>query len=136
MSKKRTTTYHYSEAFKKKVVNEIENGKLTVYEARKLYDIKGSSTIYSWLRKLGKSHLINKVIHIQTKDEMDKIKELEKQKRELESALANAHLKIISLEATITVLSEQEGKTLKKKIVTKSSTTASKTKGSSKGNIR
>jgi len=132
----RGTTYRYSEAFKKKVVNEIENGKLTIYEAKKLYDIKGAPTIYRWVKKLGKSHLINKVVHIQMKDEMDKIKELEKQKRDLESALANAHLKIITLESTITVLSEREGKALKKKSVTRSSTTALKTKGSSGGNIR
>ncbi len=97
----------YSEAFKQKVVNEIENGILTKSEARRLYNIGGSTTIQRWLRQLGKSHLINKVIHIQMKDEIDKLKELEKQKRELESALANAHLKIIALEETVKVLEER-----------------------------
>ena len=97
----------YSEAFKQKIVNEIENGILTKSEARRLYNIGGSTTIQRWLRQLGKSHLINKVIHIQMKDEIDKLKELEKQKRELESALANAHLKIIALEETVKVLEER-----------------------------
>ncbi len=135
MSKK-GTLYRYSEAFKKKVVNEIENGKLTIAEAKILYDIGGQRTIYLWIKKLGKSHLINKVIHIQMKDEVNKIKELEKQKRELESALANAHLKIITLESTITVLSEREGKALKKKNATKLYNSVVKTKGSNEENTQ
>lgn len=111
----------YSEAFRQKVVSEIENGKLTVSEAQKLYDIRGGETIQSWIKKLGKSHLLNKVVHIQMRDEMDKIKELEKQKRELESALAQAHLKIITLESSVKVLEEKSGVKLKKKTNSESS---------------
>lgn len=97
----------YSLAFKQKVVSEIESGQLTIAEARKIYDIKSQPTIYAWLRKLGKDHLIDKVVHVQMKDEKDKIKELERQKRELESALAQAHLKNMSLEALIECVEEQ-----------------------------
>ena len=130
------TTYRYSEAFKKKVVKEIENGNLTILEARRLYDINGGNTIYRWVRNLGKSHLINKVVHIQMKDEKSKIKELEKQRRELESALANAHLKIITLESTITVLSEREGKGLKKKSDIKSYNSVLRMQGSKGENTK
>ncbi|MGI6197675.1 MAG: transposase, partial [Candidatus Cloacimonadaceae bacterium] len=45
----------YSEAFKLKVVEEIERGHLTITKAMRLYDIKGSATIYNWIRKYGKS---------------------------------------------------------------------------------
>ncbi|NOX18954.1 MAG: transposase [Chlorobi bacterium] len=126
----------YSEAFKQKVVKEIENGKLTISEAEKIYDIGGRATIYRWVQKLGKSHLINRVVHIQMKDEKSKIKELEKQRRELESALANAHLKIITLESTITVLSEREGKGVKKKRGIKSYNSVLKTKDSKGENTK
>ena len=85
--------HRYSSSFKQKVISEIESGKLTIAEARKIYDISGSGTIRNWLRKYGKNHLLNKVVRIEMKDEKDKVKELEKQKRELESALAQAHLK-------------------------------------------
>ena len=80
--------YRYSSAFKQKVVSEVESGKLTVAEARGVYDIKGADTIPNWLKKFGKNHLLHKVIRVEMKDEKDKIKELGRQKRELESALA------------------------------------------------
>ena len=126
----------YSQAFKQKVVSEIENGKLTISGAMRLYDIGGSQTIPRWLKKLGKTHLLNKVVHIQMKDEPDKLKQLEKQKKELESALAQAHLKIITLESTVKVLEERSGTELKKKTDTKSSTTVSGTRDSKKEDTR
>jgi len=91
----------YSAAFKQKVVQEIESGQLSLAEARRIYDISGTHTIQRWLRKYGKSHLLPKIIRVAMKDEKDRIKELEREKRALESALANAHLKIVSLEALI-----------------------------------
>jgi transposase-like protein len=125
----------YSQAFRQKVVTEIENGKLTIPEAKRLYNINGGGTIQTWLKKFGKNHLLNKVIQIQMKNEPDKIKHLEKQKQELETALAHAHLKIITLESTVKVLEEKSGEKLKKKIDIKSSNIVSKIKDSKKGNI-
>jgi transposase-like protein len=126
----------YSTAFKQKVVSEIENGKLGIWEARRLYDIKGIGTIQFWLKRLGKTHLLNKVIHIEMKDEVSKIKELEKEKKALESALAQAQLKIITLESTVKVLEEKAGEKLKKKTDTKSSSTVSEIKNSKKEDIQ
>lgn len=126
----------YSEAFKQKVVSEIESGKLKISEARRIYDIPGPVTIQRWLRSLGKEHLLNKVIHIKMKDEVSKIKELEKQKQELEKALAHAHLKIITLESTVKVLEEKSALKLKKKTGTKSSNTVSVRKDSGKENTQ
>lgn len=109
----------YSLAFKQKVVSEIESGKLTVAKARKIYDIKGSETIPNWIKKFGKNHLLAKVVRIEMKDEKDKIKELEKQKQQLESALAQAHLKIICLESTIECVEEHYKIDVKKNFGTK-----------------
>jgi transposase len=96
----------YSLAFRQKVVSEIERGELTVAQAQKVYDIHGGHTIQNWIKKFGKNHLLSKVVRIEMKDETDKIKELERQKRELESALAQAHLKIITLESTLECVEE------------------------------
>ncbi len=45
----------YSQAFKQKVVSEIESGVFTIDQAQKLYQIGSSSTIYSmppcWARQ-------------------------------------------------------------------------------------
>jgi transposase-like protein len=48
----------YSDAFQRKVVSEIESGKYTILQSRKLYDITGKGTVERWLRKHGKNELI------------------------------------------------------------------------------
>jgi transposase len=96
----------YSLAFKQMVVSQIENGKFTISDAKRTYDIGGFATIPNWLKKLGKDHLLNKVVRIEMKGEKDRIKELERQKRELESALAQEHLKNICLESLIESVEE------------------------------
>lgn len=111
----------YSLAFKQKVIEEIESGKLTIPGARKLYDIGGVSTIPKWIKKLGKLHLLNKVIRIELKDEVSRVTQLEKEKRELESALAQAHLKLIAYESLIDIAREDLGIDLKKNLKSGSS---------------
>ncbi len=105
----------YSLAFQQKVVSEIESGQLSIGDARRLYDITGGETIQKWIRKLGKNHLLNKVVRIEMKDEKERIKELEKRVRELESALANEHIRNILLESMVQVAKEDYGIDLKKK---------------------
>lgn len=115
------TVLRYSLAFKQKVVSEIESGKLTVSRAGKVYDITGHGTINTWLRQLGKSHLLNRVVRIQMKGEQDKMQLLKKRVQELESALASAHLKNLYLETLIDVASKETGIDIKKNIDTKPS---------------
>ena len=115
------TIIRYSTAFKRKVVEEIESGKYSIGECQRIYDIRGTSTIKRWLKKLGREHLLPRMVRIEMKGEPDKIKELERQKRELESALAQAHLKILSLETMIDIAEEQLGIDIKKKPVTPAS---------------
>ncbi len=99
-------TIRYSAAFRQKVVTEIESGKITLAKARKIYDIKGGQTIQNWIKKFGKNHLLSKVVRIEMQDETDKIKELKKQNQLLESALAQAHLKILCQESLIECVEE------------------------------
>jgi len=130
------TVNRYSQAFKHKVVSEIENGNLTITQAQALYGIGGGQTIQKWLQRLGKAHLLNKVVHIEMKDERNKVKELENEKRALESALAQAQLKIIALESTIKVLEEEAGTKVKKSIDIASSNSVSPTSDSTKDTIQ
>ncbi len=106
----------YSTAFKHKVVNEIESGRLSISGAQKLYSIGGSLTIQKWIKKLGKLHLLNKIVRVELKDEISKLKELEKRNKELESALANAHIKIVTYETLIEVAEEELGVDIKKNL--------------------
>ena len=104
----------YSTAFRRKVIGEIETGKLTLAEARNIYGIRGSTTIQRWMVKFGKNHLLNRVVRIEMKDEKDKVREQREKIRQLESALSDAHLHIIVLRSTIDELESLHGATEKK----------------------
>jgi transposase-like protein len=107
------THYRYSIAFKQKVISEIEEGLLSIAEASRIYDISVGG-IYKWLRSFGKDHLIGKVVWVQKRDEIDKIKKLEAEKRQLEAALARANLDKFCLESLIEVAEEKYGIDIKK----------------------
>jgi transposase len=100
-------------AVRHEALTAIESGLLTKSEAAKLYDVS-PATIHQWIKRSGKTTLLNKIIKIQMPNEVDTIKHLEEEKRNLESALAHATLKIITLESTIKVLEEETGTTVKK----------------------
>jgi transposase-like protein len=120
------TIKRYSTSFKQKVISEIESGKLTKSEARRLYVIGSDSSIQKWIKQLGKLHLLNKVVRIELKDEVSRLKQLEKEKKDLESALAQAHLKLIVYESIIEVAEEELGVELKKNLKSVSSSEAVK----------
>ena len=83
----------YSEAFKQKVISEIERGKLSsISEANRVYGIRGSETITRWIRQYGKEDLLPKKVKIETLKERNELKEARKRIRELEAALADAHI--------------------------------------------
>lgn len=109
------TVLRYSLAFQQKVVREIESGELSIEDARRLYDIRGCETIQKWIRKFGKNHLLSKVVRIEMKDEKDRVKELEKRIRQLESALADEHIKNAVLESLVDIARDKYGIDLKKK---------------------
>lgn len=119
MNKEGKTITRYSLSFKQKVVREIEEGKLGINDAKRLYGISGGETIQSWIKKMGKNHLLNKVVRVEMADELNRLKKLETEKQELESALAQAHLRIISLEKTLEVAEEKYGENIEKKSATK-----------------
>lgn len=111
----RKVVKRYSTAFKQKVVSEIEGGELTVRQAQRRYDLGRGNTVYNWLKKYGKHYQTAKVIRVECPGEVDKVKKLEAEKQELESALAAAHLKILRLESTLEVIEEMSETPRKKK---------------------
>jgi len=88
------TTIRYSEAFKQQVLRELDAGRFaTIGEASRTYGIRGAETVTKWVRQYGKSHLLGKVITVHKPQEISEARELRKRVRELEKALADAHLK-------------------------------------------
>jgi len=83
----------YSEAFKRKIVAELESGKLgSIYEANRVYGIRGGATVSQWIRKYGSEELLPKKVKIETLKERDELKAARKRIQQLESALADAHI--------------------------------------------
>jgi transposase len=118
-------SFRYSSSFKQKVISEIETGKYSLREASKIYNVSDVS-LYKWLRRFGKNHLIGKIVRIEMIGEADRIKQLEAEKRALESALAQAQLKIITLESTMEVAEEIYKIDFKKNVGLKGSKKAGK----------
>ena len=104
----------YSLAFKQQVISEIESGKLSPSKAKRIYDIGGAETIKLWIQQMGKKHLLTTVVRIEMPEEKDEIRELKKQKKELESALAKEVVKNLALESLLEAAGEHYGTDLKK----------------------
>ena len=105
----------YSAPFKQKVVSEIESGALTIHQAQQRYRIGSHGTISNWIKQLGKTHLLAQRVRIETSDEVDQLKQLTTEKRRLESALAQADLKITTLESQLCQAEQLYGVDIKKK---------------------
>jgi transposase-like protein len=83
----------YSEAFKMQVVKEIGQGKFaTISQAQKAYGICGKTTVQKWIKKHGMEELLPKRVRVETMAEIDELKEAKKRVRDLEKALADAHM--------------------------------------------
>ncbi len=60
--------------------------------ARRAYGIRGSMTVSKWVRKYGREDLLPKRVRIQSMKERDELAEARKRIRELEIAVADAHI--------------------------------------------
>lgn len=102
----------YSEAFKRQVVDEIERGKFaTVMAAQRGYGIKGSGTVWDWVRRYGREDLHPHMVRIQTMKERDELKEARDRIRKLEAALSDAHVDNLLGKAFLHVACERMGTT-------------------------
>ncbi len=106
----------YSESFKKMVVQEVESGRLTKEGAKRKYNIGGNTTILNWCRKYGILKDLGLKVNITMKNEADEKKAMKLRIRELESSLANAHLKIEAQDIMINIAEEMFEIPIRKKV--------------------
>ena len=113
----RKTTVRYSDCFKRSIVEEIEKNGLSIEDCRRKYGIGGSATIRKWLKKYGKNHLLNKIVRVETIDEIQEINALKKENKALKEAFANLSLKNLVLETYLEEFGKETGRTdeIKKK---------------------
>ena len=115
----------YSESFKLHVLRELEEGKFgTKAAARRAYGIRGCGTLLYWIDKYGKTHLRERVIRVERPKEVSEVKRLRKRVRDLEKALADAHMDAALVEAYLEKACELAGiedvEGFKKKVAGKS----------------
>ena len=104
------TGIRYSEAFKRQVVGQVEGGDYgSAEEARRRYGIGGRRTVWEWLHKYGDESLLPKRVRIETLNERDELKEARARIRELEAAVADAHIDYCLEKAYVQVACERLG---------------------------
>lgn len=124
MKKRSRTGIRYSEAFKRQVVSEIETGRYCgPYAAARAYGICGEETIKRWRLRYGDAALHpQKVVITTSLEAMDETKQLKKRVRDLERALADAHMKGLLSDSYLEIACErlgEEADSFKKKHVTR-----------------
>jgi len=105
---------NYSVAFKMKVVEEVENGLITGYEARKLYGIPGKATIGEWIQKYGINERINRTVYVMTHEEELEVIRLRKEVRQLKRSLGDSQVRSLALESLIELAEEKYHLEIKK----------------------
>ena len=116
----------YSTEFKKRIVNDFESGKYSVYQLERLHGVS-NPTIYKWIYKF--STFNEKGFRIvEMKDSSNKkMKALEARVKELESAVGRKQIKIEYLEKMMEIAKEELYIDIKKNYATPQSTGSGKT---------
>ena len=97
----------YSEAFKIKVVDDLEQGRYgSPFEASRAYGIKGVDTVRRWARQYGKNHLVAKVVRVEKPEERDELKRLKQKIKALEKALGDSETRSIVNQSYFELLCE------------------------------
>ena len=109
MKNKKSVSIRYSEAFKNQVIKEVEEGHCSCHEAREKYGIKGVATIQYWMKRMGKLDALPKIIRVEKPDERSRVKELERQIRELKNALADTQVRCVIAESQFEIVCEDQG---------------------------
>ena len=109
----------YSEPFKLKILAELSTGKYTKSELGKLYSI-APTTINEWIRKYERKDLMNTRVKVETKDEITRIKALQKEIEQLKKLVLKKDLDAMIEECYLEVAAEKLGyktvQQLKKKL--------------------
>jgi transposase len=98
----------YSEAFKLKVVRELEEDDLPFSHVQRKYGIRGDFTVQAWARKYGNGTR-GKVIRVENAQEIDEKKALKARVRALETALADSNLDLTLERAFAKLACQQAG---------------------------
>ena len=98
----------YSEAFKLKILDELSTGNYTKSQLGKTYGIN-PTTINEWIRKYERKDLMNTRIMIETRDEITRIKALQKEIEQLKKLLLKKDIESMVTDSYLEVSAEKLG---------------------------
>ena len=108
MYKNDKVTRHYSEGFKLKILNELSTGKYSKRELPRLYGTN-SSTVNDWIKKYDRIDLMNTRIMVENKDEITRLKELQKEIEQLKKLILKKDLDQLMNDSYLEVAAEKLG---------------------------
>lgn len=109
-----TVYKRYSEAFKRQIVAEYEDGASAGALCRK-YGIGKVSSVTAWVKQYGREGLRHEVVHIQTPEEADQLRQLEHERNLLQQVVADLTIENRLLAGQLQVYEETYGRNVLKK---------------------
>jgi transposase len=109
---------HFSEAFKKSIVKEIETKKLKKSEVQRIYEVSETS-VYNWIKKYSKHYQKGVRMVLELDSDSKRIEYLTKKLAEAEQAVGKKQIEIDFLSKVIDLCSDELGYDVKKKCITK-----------------
>lgn len=98
----------YSESFKLKILSELSDGIYTKRQLARVYGIN-SSTLNEWIKKYDRKDLMNKRIYVESKDEISRLKTLQKEVDQLKKLLVKKDMDKLVSDSYLQVASENLG---------------------------
>lgn len=98
----------YSEGFKLKILSELSTGKYNKRQLARIYGIN-SSTVNEWIKKYNRTDLMNTRINVETKDEITRIKALQKEIEQLKKVIVKKDLEQLISDSFLDVAAEKLG---------------------------
>ena len=123
----------FSDVLKKKIVRDIEAGKVNVLGVSREYRVS-QNAVYRWLKKFSAHLYPATTIVMQMDSEQYRTKELEKKVAELEATIGRKQLEIDFLNKLIEIADQDMGTDIKKNIATHALAGTVKIKGK-KGSV-
>jgi transposase len=113
--KKTRPQLRYSEAFKRKVVEEIETGVMTVSQACRYYAISGAESLYKWINLYGMNEIKGKKVIVMSHKEENELITLRRELALAKKLLEEAEVQVIAWKSMVDAVEEELGIPVKKK---------------------
>jgi transposase-like protein len=98
----------YSESFKLKILSELSDGIYTKRQLARVYGIN-SSTLNEWIKKYDRKDLMNKRVYVESKDEISRLKALQKEVEQLKKLLVKKDMDKLVSDSYLQVAAENLG---------------------------